>query len=78
MNLTSIKSQLAALKASMPVQAPLPAGYIDPITEMLRARIASGDSPATATTPEAIATARASLTTRLEEAGRTARGRAWA
>jgi hypothetical protein len=75
-NLSHLRFQLAQLRHSLPVQAPLPAGYVDPITLTLRAQIAAGATP-TPTTPEAIATAKASLTTRLEEAARNARARAW-
>jgi hypothetical protein len=51
----SIRDRLARLVAST-APTRLPAGYIDPITRMLRARVAAGEG-ATSTTPEARASA---------------------
>jgi len=76
MNLSHLRFQLAQIRQSMRMQSQLLANFIDPISAMLRAQLASGNAP-TSTTPERIESAKASLTTRLEEAGRNARARAW-
>ena len=75
-SLGSIHGRLAQLEARANRVESLPAGYVDPITKMLRAQVAAG-AVATPTTPDAIEACKAALTARLEAAGRATRSRVW-
>jgi hypothetical protein len=77
MNFAHLRAQLAALRQSMPAQSALPANFIDPISAMLRARIAIGDVPGPTSTPAEREASRSRLRERLAEAGRRARARVW-
>jgi hypothetical protein len=74
-NLHRLRARIEALSARR-APAQLPANFTDPIAAMLRAQVSNG-AALTATTPEAIESAKAELAARLEEAGRRARARAW-
>jgi hypothetical protein len=67
--LKGFRARLEAVEALIGWPAPaLAANFVDPITQMLRTRIAAGAQPTT-TTPEARAAAEARLRERLARAG---------
>jgi len=71
-SLAGLKRRVAALRAQLAARLGFNRGRVDSITTYLRSRITAGVG-ATPTTPEAIESAKASLTARLAEAGRAAR-----
>jgi hypothetical protein len=61
MNFSHLRGQLEALRRSLPKRAQLPPGFVDPISAMLRAKVASGETRTTETTPAAVEAAKVSM-----------------